>query len=190
MNKVIVIVGHSPSDPGASNKSFGVNEFGFNSTLADAIKFRFTDLNTTADIEIVYRETNYKELPDQVNKLNPDLIVSLHCNAFNTHVGGCEMLHYHKSKKGKEIARIFQNKIVNILDNKDRGLKACDSEDRGGYLLNMTKAPCIIAEPFFIDNDDEYLDALEVMTSGKLVDGYCMAIHDSLTYLKGLSDGR
>ena len=173
------------SDPGASNLRFKTNEFEFNSGLAIEIKKRFFEFNMVDEIEIVYRETNYAELPAQVNKLNPDLIVSLHCNAFNTHVGGCEMLHYHKSTKGKEIARIFQNKIVNIIDNKDRGLKSCDSEDRGGYLLNMTKAPCIIAEPFFIDNDDEYLDALEVMTSGKLVDGYCMAIHDSLTYLKG-----
>lgn len=182
--KVALIVGHSPSDPGASNKNFEVDEFGFNSTLADEIKKRFFEHNMTDEIEIVYRKTNYAELPSQVNALDPDLIVSLHCNAFNTHVGGCEMLHYHKSTNGKEIARIFQNKIVNIMDNKDRGLKACDSEDRGGYLLRYTKAPCIISEPFFIDNDGEYLDAAELVTTGKLVDGYCESINESLKYLR------
>ncbi|KKK66742.1 hypothetical protein LCGC14_2961020, partial [marine sediment metagenome] len=29
------------------------------------------------------------------------------------------------------------------------------AEDRGGYLLRYTKAPCILAEPFFIDNNDD-----------------------------------
>jgi len=28
-------------------------------------------------------------------------------------------------------------------------------EERGGYLLRYTGAPCVIAEPFFIDNDQD-----------------------------------
>ena len=96
-------------------------------------------------------------------------------------VNGCEMLYYHKSTKGKEVARIFQNRIVTLLDNKDRGIKGCDSEDRGGYLLKMTDAPCIICEPFFIDNNEDYENAKSV----DLAVEYCNAIEESLKYLKG-----
>ena len=181
---VALIVGHSPSDPGAANETFEVSEFTFNDGLAKEIKKNFSEHNMVDNMEIVYRETNYADLPMQVNELDPDLVVSLHCNAFNTEVNGCEMLHYQNSTKGKDIARIFQNKIVNIIGNKDRGLKACNTEDRGGYLLNMTNAPCIICEPFFIDNDDEYLNAIELGSDGRLADGYCEAIDEALKYLK------
>lgn len=177
--KAVIIVGHSTQDPGATSAS-GVSEFSFNDTLANQIKERFFEHNMVDDIVLAYRENGLKALPDEVNALNPDLIVSLHCNAFDTTVSGCEMLYYHKSTTGKEVARIFQNEVVKLLDNKDRGLLACSSEDRGGYLLRYTQAPCIIAEPFFIDNFDEYLAAKELLDDGTLADTYCKCINEAL----------
>ena len=41
------------------------------------------------------------------------------------------------------------------------GVKPKKSEDRGGYLLRYTHAPCVIAEPFFIDNDEDLARARE-----------------------------
>ncbi len=192
--KVAVVIGHQVNSPGAINKNFEASEFSFNEKLAKNIQSNYhslvnfsqeVDLEIAqAKIEIVYRETNYQELPGQINNLKPDLIISLHCNAFNTEVNGCEMLYYHKSVKGKEIAKIFQIQLVDILENKDRGTKPKGSEDRGGYLLKMTNAPCIIAEPFFIDNDDEYLNAKELFDDGTLTLTYCDAINKALIYLK------
>lgn len=179
MSKVVVIVGHSTKDTGATSDS-GISEYVFNDTLANQIKERFFEHNMTDDIVILHRENGLKALPDEANALNPKLIVSLHCNAFDTNVSGCEMLYYHKSTTGKEVARIFQNKIVKLLDHRDRGLLACSSEDRGGYLLRYTQAPCIIAEPFFIDNFDEYLAAKELLDDGSLADTYCECINEAL----------
>jgi len=193
--RVAVIIGHNNKDEGARNKNFEASEFSFNEKLAKNIQLNYHSLVDfsqeinlkidQAEIEIVYRETNYSELPRQINELNPDLIVSLHCNAFNEEVNGCEMLYYHKSEAGKKVAQIFQNEIVNLFENKDRGIKPKTSEDRGGYLLRYTNAPCIIAEPFFIDNDEEYLKARELFDSGELTSAYCECIDSALKYLKG-----
>lgn len=182
--RVAVIIGHSESSQGATNKNYGVSEFEFNRKLAHDIEHSFHLFNKTDEIVVVYRETTYQDLPIQVNELKPDLIVSLHCNAFDTHANGCEMLYYHKSEKGKEVARIFQNNIVRGFDNKDRGIKPKVSEDRGGYLLRYTNAPCIICEPFFIDNDDEYLQAEEYFDNGFLSTWFCASINEALGYLK------
>ena len=40
---------------------------------------------------------------------------------------------------------------------KNRGFKSKTVEDRSGYLLKYTKAPCIILEPFFIDNINDLI---------------------------------
>jgi N-acetylmuramoyl-L-alanine amidase len=71
------------------------------------------------------------------------------------------VLYYHRSEKGKKMAEILLSHLVDHLKLAKRGIKQKTSEDRGGYLLRYTKAPCVIAEPFFIDNDDDLTRALE-----------------------------
>jgi N-acetylmuramoyl-L-alanine amidase len=112
------------------------------------------------EVQRVYRRT-HKELPDDINALEPDFIVSLHCNAFNTQVSGTEVLYYDKSEKGKKMAEILLKHLVEHLKLGNRGIKPKTAEDRGGYLLCYTKAPCVISEPFFIDNDDDLARAQE-----------------------------
>jgi len=149
--KTILVVGHSEVSQGAKNKSFCVSEYSINKKLAIDIKKVLG-----SKVEIVYRLNGYIQLPNGINKLNPNLILSLHCNAYNTKVSGSEVLYYYKSERSKKIAQIFQSKIVNVLELSDRGIKGKSSEDRGGYLLRYTDAPCLIMEPYFIDNDSDF----------------------------------
>lgn len=149
--KVALVIGHTKNSPGACNDTYGVCEFEFNNKLAQKIDCL---IDERCETEIVYRDT-YKALPDKVNTLNPDFVICFHLNSFNTQVMGAEVLYYHRSKNGKKMASIFQNRLVNGLNLNDRGIKAKTSEERGGYILKNTKAPCIIIEPFFIDNDEE-----------------------------------
>lgn len=183
--KIAIVVGHSRNSKGAVNKDSGANEFDFFSNLADDIKVNFPECNMSDQIVVIHRENGYKKLPHEINSFNVDLVVSLHANAHNTKVEGCEMLYYHKSTKGKEIAKIFQEKIQGIFLNKDRGIKPKSSEDRGGYLLKETNAPCIICEPFFIDNNIDYGVAKELFTNKKLTTAYCEAINEAVQYLRG-----
>jgi N-acetylmuramoyl-L-alanine amidase len=154
--KCALVIGHKKKSPGALNPNTGIKEFDFNEALAISIEGK----TTTVEIQRIYRRT-YKDLPGDINQYNPHFTISLHCNAFNKEVSGTEILYYYKSQKGKMIAEILKNALVEHLKLPDRGLKPKTSEDRGGYLLRYTKAPCVIAEPFFIDNDDDLARAQE-----------------------------
>lgn len=151
---VAVVVGHRPGSPGAVNQTSGVSEFEYNDDVANAL----CDALKLHDLEpvLVYRDT-YQELPNKINALAPDFIISLHCNSFSdTTVSGSEVLYYHTSTNSKALASIVQSKVTQALGLNDRGIKSCTSEDRGGYLLRYTSAPCVIVEPAFISNDSDF----------------------------------
>jgi N-acetylmuramoyl-L-alanine amidase len=164
-----LVIGHKKYSHGAVNAKANLSEFDFNEDLARYIEGKIQG----TDIQRIYRRT-YKELPEDINALRPDFIVSLHCNAFNGKVSGTEVLYYHKSEKGKRMAEILLNHLVKHLKLPNRGIKPKTSEDQGGYLLRYTDAPCIIAEPFFIDNDKDLARAQEDMDG--LVAAYAAAI--------------
>jgi N-acetylmuramoyl-L-alanine amidase len=166
----LLVVGHTATSPGARNPTTGVTEFQFNERLAGDID-RAAQLRTT----VVYRRS-LRDLPMALNTLLPDFIVSLHCNAFNTRASGTEVLYYHKSQQGLLLAGRLQNAIVPVLDLKNRGVKPRTSEDRGGYLLRYTRTPCVIVEPFFIDNTGDLYRAQGRYSS--LVSAYAGAIED------------
>ena len=151
-----LVIGHKKHSPGAINAEANLSEFDFNEGLALRIEKKVQK----AEMQRIYRRT-YKELPDDVNAVNPDFTVSLHCNAFNGKASGTEALHYHRSEKGKKMAEIVLDHLIGYLKLPNRGIKQRTAEDRGGYLLRYTKAPCVIAEPFFIDNDSDLARAEE-----------------------------
>ncbi len=153
MKTCALVIGHKKNSPGAVNKTQNLSEFDYNEQLAQEIEAKFSDCEKVR-IQRVYRRT-YSTLPDDINALNPDFIICLHCNAYNTQATGTEVLFYHRSKKGKKLAKILDKNLVKALKLSDRGIKAKTTEDRGGYLLKQTHAPCLISEPFFIDNDHD-----------------------------------
>lgn len=149
-----LVIGHKYNSQGAENVDSGITEFIFNENLARLIEEKVE----AVQVQRVYRRT-LQTLPDDINELRPDFIISLHCNAFNGTASGTEVLYYHKSQMGKRIAGILQHRLVECLGLNDRGAKPKTAEDRGGLLLRATNAPCIIAEPFFIDNDHDLATA-------------------------------
>jgi len=169
MQTCALVIGHKADSPGASNENGQISEFEFNQALAKAIRQQVVGVQ----VRLVYRQ-RYQDLPDEINQLQPDFIISLHCNAFNRQVSGTETLYYHKSAKGKQMAQLLNHNLVQALQLKDRGIKGKHSEDRGGYLLRYTQAPCVLAEPFFIDNDADL--AVAQIKHEKLVKAYADSI--------------
>lgn len=155
--KIALVVGHRNSSQGASNRNQNITEFQYNRKLAKEIK-KYCNHNCV----IVYRDDDsqgYANLPNKINEVNPDIILSLHCNAFNEHAGGHEVLYWNTSSKGKRLALQLNSAIHKALGTNDRGVKPKYKGDRGALVLRHTKAPCVILEPFFIDNDLDYLNA-------------------------------
>ena len=171
-NKVVLVIGHDPVSTGAVNKNSGISEHKFNSAIAYSIKEKHPDC-------IVVSRDDYNLLPNKINALCPDLIISLHCNAFDKKATGTETLYFHSSIKGRKIASIFQKNIVDVLGLADRGIKARNKGDRGSWLLRKTIAPAIITEPFFIDNDNDLMTAEDKMAA--LVEAYVNSIKEVFT---------
>ena len=178
MINVALVVGHKQSKPGAVNITTGITEYHFNcrvvedvinvirglNIIQDSLYLRFNDIekfltinntNTRLNVYPVMRDgIRYYQLPSRINKTNPDFIVSFHANAFNRKASGSEVLYYNSSKVGMKLASIFKERIIKTLCLEDRGVKAIYDDDRGALVLRDTKAPCVLIEPFFIDNDD------------------------------------
>jgi N-acetylmuramoyl-L-alanine amidase len=157
--RVALVIGHNKHNVGACNDSFEVCEYEFNKHLSYLIENYLEENYSDITVDRVFRKTTYYNLPNEINELEPDIIVSLHCNAFNNEVSGTETLYHYSSEKGKKLAYELQKGIVDVLELPDRGIKPTNFNDRGGFLLSKTKAVCVIIEPFFIDNDDDYLVA-------------------------------
>jgi len=172
-----LIVGHKPNKPGACNKKHHICEYQFNDQLACDIYDYLKEHDSSIKIKIIRRDT-YRGLPDDINSIDPGFCISLHCNAAHPdHTGkwnGTETLYYHRSKRGKIMAEILQKNIVEVLEFRDRGILPRKTEDRGGYLLRYTNAPCVIVEPFFIDNNKAYKTVIE--RYNKLVEAYANSI--------------
>jgi len=164
-------IGHKRQSPGAANKTTGENEFGFNEVLAMKIE----GLARKAIIQRVYRRT-YETLPSDINELNPGFTISLHCNAYNGSASGTEVLYYHRSAEGKLLSTIVLKHITSALGLPNRGVKPRFADERGGYQLKYTVAPCVIAEPFFIDNDADL--AIAKAKFGALAGAFATAIDE------------
>jgi len=169
MPKVALIIGHTPSSPGACNDEAGVCEYPFNAPLAAGIE---ADLGI--DAQVIERDT-YERLPEQVNATGADMAVSMHANAGPGPASGTEVLHWHTSAEGRRLAAELQAQFLEALGLPDRGTKPRRFGDRGGHLLGHTSMACVIAEPFFIDNGSDLQTAQE--RKGDLRRAYVRGIH-------------
>ena len=149
-----LVVGHRQSAKGAASADGSLMEFDFNSELAKEIKKRVTK----ARVEIVFRSNTtdgLRKLPAKVT----------------------ETLFFHNSTNGKKLASIVQKQLLNALELRNRGIRDKKDADRGAHLLKFTRAPCVICEPFFIDNDDDLAVALRRKKG--LAAAYARAIDDA-----------
>lgn len=170
---VALVVGHRKSSQGAKSERYKVTEWGYNSDIAK----RVAEKVKMADVEIVFRDDvsdGLTKLPAKLNVLDPDFIVSLHCN-FTNGASGTEMLYHHRSRNGERLASLIQNEVLKALGLRDRGLKPL-SGGRGWTLIANTKAPAVIAEPFFMSNDREM--KLGMDRKDELATAYASAIDD------------
>lgn len=158
MKKCALVVGHKPTRAGACNQTYRICEYELNYNLVDLIMESLRDsVDPDGGIELIkVLRKEYPDLPFEINKLNPDFIVSFHANSFNEKVSGTETLYCYGSTRGEKVARIFQRNMVTALGLPDRGILPKRERERGGHILRYTEAPAILLEPFFIDNDSDF----------------------------------
>lgn len=159
---LVLAVGHSRElDAGAVAYDRETYEWHYNTKLAKKIKEYLPDHIHTTIINH-YEGNSYTEsmrwLKKTVDPLNADLLCELHFNSFsNPNVNGHEMLHWHSSLKGSVAATNLNNAMKKAFpENTDRGVKKVTHGERGAGFLCGPKAPCVILEPFFGSNPDEW----------------------------------
>lgn len=149
--RIAVVVGHTPDAPGAVSVG-GVSEYDYNNAVAGILAPKLKALGHEVAVVHRGRPNDYRGLPAKVNKVRPDLVLSLHFNAFGSKARGSEMLYCKGSAAGERLARALQIEVVSALGVPDRGLKPRIRAERGGWLLAKTAAPCVVCEPFFGSN--------------------------------------
>ena len=87
-----------------------------------------------------------KEVVKKSNNQNPDLFISLHCNASSTHAGnGVEVYTYKGTKRDQAVHVCYE---LSLKGFKNRGIK----DGTQFYVVRCTTAPALLIEMFFLDN--------------------------------------
>lgn len=159
--KVVVIdAGHGSRDAG----KIGVNgalEKEINLALAKQVKILlenqgvYVKMTRTDDVGFYPKTGGNKKLRDMqkrvefMNKMVPDLVVSIHQNSFaDSDVCGAQTFYYEGSLEGERAARLMQAQFATIDEENHRKAKSNDSY----YLLKNVKYPIVIAECGFLSN--------------------------------------
>lgn len=115
----------------------------------------------------------------------PKIFVSVHSNAgparsindwTSDEVRGIETWHYHRSRKGKKMASIFQRHLIEQTGFKNRHLR---SKVTGQfYVLRATRMPAILTENGFFNNRFEVLELMKDSVRQQIADAHVMAIQE------------
>ena len=117
--KVAVVVGQNSKASGAFSPFLNVSEFRFNSRVAQHMKKSASEYNI--QVEIIFQEASsgfseeIRKAYRKVNRKQRDLVVELNFNALSPQANGSEMLYWHRSEKGKILARSIQSEVVGIM---------------------------------------------------------------------------
>lgn len=172
MSKLILVYAHGgiTNDPGAVNDSVKPVQ-----TEREWIKnwydsYLIPELKARNIAHKTIQQTEWWKIDTQVDAIyeKGDIAVSCHLNAGEADkASGSETLYCKGSTNGEKLAKLFNDTVVKVLGDKNRGLKPIQwdrvkprvHDDRGGRLVCGTKPPCILLELFFLSNDADLADA-------------------------------
>lgn len=150
--KIIVIdAGHGGNDFGATMN--GVSEKDMVLNIARQIK-KASDKDGTYDVILTRTDdtsTTLTERTEQINKLNPEMVISLHINRTpeaNTNKSGHEIF-MQKTSESKSLAEKLSKK-----------LGECSIKEENLHILRNSKSPAVLVELGYINNikEREYMN--------------------------------
>ena len=172
MSKLILVYAHGgiTNDPGAVNDSVKPvqTEREWIKTWYDS--YLIPELKARNIAHKTIQQTEWWKIDTQVDAIyeKGDIAVSCHLNAGEADkASGSETLYCKGSTNGEKLAKLFNDTVVKVLGDRNRGLKPIQwdrvkprvHDDRGGRLVCGTKPPCILLELFFLSNDADLADA-------------------------------
>lgn len=160
-NQIVVLdLGHGGSDSGAVANGLKEKEVNFNQGIA---LYKLLEADPNIKVYMTRESDVYPTLQFRsalANEIDADLFVSIHNNSASASISGTETLYFPSTTdtRGKAIAQLVQNAIVNNCGMINRGIKARSDL----YVLRTTNMPAILIETGFLTNAS---DASRINTS-------------------------
>ena len=153
----VIIPGHRASSQGAVSGD-GTQEWGWACDVGARVVEALNRQDYHATLLLrADTKTGYRTLPEAVNLLAPRLALSIHFNSHSTPAAhGTETLCAQGSAGGASLAVLVQSSMVQTLGLRDRGIKQIKRDGRGGHLLWATSMPCVLVEPGFGSNENDW----------------------------------
>ncbi|MFA7479207.1 MAG: N-acetylmuramoyl-L-alanine amidase [Vulcanimicrobiota bacterium] len=156
---VCIDAGHGGSDPGALNRSVGINEktvtLDISLKLAAYLKAQGWNviMTRTSDRDVSWAGSSAKQelgaRARMANEHGADLFVSIHANAsVNSDVQGSS-IHWFKSSDYR-LAQLMESGVMDATGRKNRGLVK-----NRFYVLAHTEMPAVLIETAFLTNSTE-----------------------------------
>lgn len=182
MADVAIVIGHHPDAPGAVLGLAGrrVTEHALWSPFARELAYSLQGHGIEA---VVVRRPNAnpdEALLKRINATRAKCAIELHFNAYAEEgAHGTEMLHWHRSVAGRDLAELLCDRAVHALRTRRRGLVPVQAGDRGHTFLQGTTMPAVICEPSFGTNTS---DAWKLLTGqARLMTAYRHALMEWLS---------
>jgi N-acetylmuramoyl-L-alanine amidase len=153
--KIMLDAGHGYNTPGKRSPD-GLKEYEFTRAVANYAR---NILNTYKDVTVYFSHSDEKDVAlqartDMANRLNVDLFVSIHANAFGStwnDANGIETFVYvTKPRVAYELAQKIQRHLITSTGLKNRGVKTADF-----HVLRETKMDAVLVECGFYTNPEE-----------------------------------
>lgn len=164
---VVIDPGHGGKDSGALNKvnpSIKEKDYTLDTSLAATEYLRKNNINVVLTRETDLQSNQQLSLSERSslsNSINPELLVSVHFNSYNTTARGIEAYYKYKDRNGgtsKTLASNVLNSILEEFNLPNRGIKTRVSRDGVTdyyHMIREVNAPSIIIESSFIDNEED-----------------------------------
>jgi len=152
MKKIAFVIGHHRFSKGAYSEYYGLREYDFYKQFEDTLKM-YGDVFYHNPL----KGYNSRQKAMAKRTKDYDIVFELHFNAANGNAEGCEALYWYNNLKTKAICEKFCEEYTKEFPRTpNRGAKALSSKSQRGYgFVYHQKAPAIILEPFFGDNEGD-----------------------------------
>lgn len=148
--KIAINAGHTKSGSGSGAEYKGLNEGEIARAVAKTLMAKLRQRGhkvTDATVDKAATQNAYlRGVCTRANACDPDLFVSIHCNASATHLGHGVECYTWKGKKHTQAVKICE--ALADLGFKNRGVK----DGSRLYVIKHTTAKAVLVELFFLDN--------------------------------------
>lgn len=156
--KIVLDAAHGGKDWGATHENITEKEI----TEQIAYKIKSQNKNENIVFELTRLDDNNLSLQDRtalINKIKPDLVLSLHVSANkNASASGFEIFTPKSENANSKTSTVYAEKLSNKLI-KNHNLKSRGVKEAPFHILNKSEVPAIVVELGFISNasDRAYL---------------------------------